>query len=103
MFVILNSIPFCNCKKPHYIEKNELKYNSRWFGKIFHAFSNSPYARGVSVLFNNADVDVENVHKTQDGRILLLNINIQNVNVYSPNAEVERVSSFFFKSKGLHF
>ena len=48
------------------------------------------------MLFNNVDVDVENVHKTQDERILLLNINIQNnaytiVNVYSPNAEVERV------------
>ena len=90
-------------QETHYIEKNELKYNSRWFGKIFHAFSNSPYARGVSVLFNNVDVDVENVHKTQDGRILLLNIIIQNnaytiVNVYSPNAEVERVS-FFKKVK----
>ena len=51
------------------------------------------------MLFNNVDVDVENVHKTQDGRILLLNINIQNnaytiVNVYSPNAEVERVCFF---------
>ena len=42
-------------QETHYIEKNELKYNSRWFGKIFHAFSNSPYARGVSVLFNNVD------------------------------------------------
>ena len=68
--------------------------------KYFMFFSNSPYAWGVSVLFNNVDVDVENVHKSQYGRILLLNINIQNnaytiVNVYSPNAEVERVYIFF--------
>jgi hypothetical protein len=43
------------------------------------------------------DDDVENGHKTQDGWILLLNLNFQNngytiVNVYSPNTETERVS-----------
>lgn len=90
-------------QETHFVEKNQSKYNSRWFGKCFHAFSNSPHARGVSVLFNNVDIDVENVHKTQDGRILLLNINFQNnaytiVNIYSPNSETERVS-FFKKLK----
>ena len=86
-------------QETHFVETNEWKYNSRWFGKCFHAFSNSSHARGVSVLFNDIDVDVENVHKTQDGRILLLNLNFQNngytiVNVYSPNTEKERVSFF---------
>ena len=36
-------------QETNYIEKNELKYKSHWLSKIFHAFSNSPYARGVSV------------------------------------------------------
>ena len=62
------------------------------FGLVeyFMLFHIPPYARGASVLFNNVDVNAKNVHKTQDGRILLLNINIQNnaytiVNVYTPN------------------
>ena len=37
--------------------------------KYFMLFQIPPYARGVSVLFNNVDVDVENLHKTQEGRI----------------------------------
>jgi hypothetical protein len=68
-------------QETHFVETNEWKYNSRWFGKCFHAFSNSSHARGVSVLFNNIDVDVENVHKTQDGRILLFILNFKTVDI----------------------
>ena len=28
-------------QETHYVKKNELKYNNRWFGKSIHNFSNS--------------------------------------------------------------
>ena len=37
-------------QETHFIEKNEYIYNSRWFGKAFHSFSDSQYSRGVSIL-----------------------------------------------------
>lgn len=38
-------------RETHYIEKNELKYNAGWQGKIFHSFSDSSHSKGVSILY----------------------------------------------------
>ena len=84
-------------QETHYVEKNELKYNSRWFGKSIHNFSNSAYSRGVTILFRkDLNVDIINIHKSADGRKLLINATYEQniftfVNIYAPNDDGERV------------
>ena len=90
-------------QETHYIEKKEVIYDSRWHGKSVHSFSNSTHSRGVSILFNNIDISIVNHHKTQDGRILLVNIIFREIDytlitVYCPNTESEKIS-FFKKLK----
>ena len=71
-------------QETHFIEKNELKYNSRWFGKSVHNFSNSAHSRGVSILFRkDLDFEIINVHKSDDGRKLLINIQYEGNCIYS--------------------
>lgn len=89
-------------QETHFIEKNEKKYNFGWRGKLYHAFSNSTYSRGVSILFKeNIDVQVYNVNRSNDGRKLLLNLEINDykftvVNIYAPNDNQNRID--FLKS-----
>ena len=90
-------------QETHYIEKNELRYTSRWFGKSIHNFSDSVYSRVVSILFRkDLNIEIINVHKSVDARKLLVNVRfIPNenvftfVNVYAPNNDNDRV--IFFK------
>ena len=88
-------------QETHYIEKNELRYNSRWFGKSIHNFSDSVYSRGVSILFRkDLNIEIINVHKSVDARKLLVNVRYDEnvftfVNVYAPNNDNDRV--IFFK------
>ena len=88
-------------QETHYIEKNELRYNSRWFGKSIHNFSDSVYSRGVSILFRkDLNIEIINVHKYVDARKLLVNVRYDEnvftfVNVYAPNNDNDRV--IFFK------
>ena len=88
-------------QETHYIEKNELRYNSRWFGKSIHNFSDLVYSRGVSILFRkDLNIEIINVHKSVDARKLLVNVRYDEnvftfVNVYAPNNDNDRV--IFFK------
>lgn len=45
------NIDICFLQETHYIEKNEFQYNCNWSGKSIHAFSDSNFSRGVSILF----------------------------------------------------
>ena len=87
-------------QETHFIEKNEYRYNARWFGDSYHCFSDSSFSRGVSILFRkNLPLEVLNVHKSLDGRKILLNIKIDNdiitlVNIYAPNNEQYRLDFF---------
>ena len=89
-------------QETHYVEKNELKYNSRWFGKSIHNFS--AYSRGVTILFRkDLNFDIINIHKSADGRKFLINATYEQnifsfVNIYAPNDNGERVQ-FFKKLK----
>ena len=63
-------------KETHFIQKNEYKYNARWFGESYHCFSDSSFSRRVSILFRkNLQVEILNIHKSIDGRKLLINEN----------------------------
>ena len=67
-----------------------MKYNLNWQGKGFHAFSDSTFSRGVSILFNEKlNANVMNVKRSIDGRKILINLEINNfltiIIVYAPN------------------
>lgn len=87
-------------QETHFIEKNELKYNTGWYGKIFHSFSDSSHSKGVSVLFRkNLNVEILNVKKSIDGRKILLNVEFDSeiftiVNIYAPNDINKRIDFF---------
>lgn len=87
-------------QETHFIEKYKDNYDSRWNGNCIHAFSDSPYSRGVSILFRKElNVDILNVHKSEDARKLLVNVKIDDtlitfINVYAPNTEKARIEFF---------
>lgn len=87
-------------QETHFIEKRAELYDRKWNGKAIHAFSDSPFSRGVSVLFNKeCNIDILNVHKSNDGRKLLVNAKIDEtlltiVNLYAPNKESDRITFF---------
>lgn len=75
-------------------------FNNSWQGRLEHAVTDSAYSRGVSILFNaKHDIKVENKHASSDGRLLLLNVDINGklmtlVNIYAHNVEKDRKSLF---------
>ena len=63
-------------QETHYVEKKE-KYDFIWNGISFHNFSDSPYSRGVSILFRKEiDINIIKVHRSNDARKLLINVKI---------------------------
>lgn len=78
-------------------------FNSGWDGIIHHAFSDSKHSRGVCIIFNsNLNIKVSSVHRTDDGRRLLVNASIDDTDytficLYAPNTIKERCE-FFHKS-----
>ena len=95
-----NDIDTVCLQETHYIEPNVFKYDARWRGLAFHSFSDSPHGRGVSVLFKDKlSIDIINVHKSIDGRRILINFKRENeiytiINVYAPNSENARIDFF---------
>ena len=70
------------------------------FEKYVHNFSDSQHSRGTSILFRKRlDIEIINVHKSNDGRLLLLNLIFKDnkfsiMNIYAPNSPAERKSFF---------
>ena len=62
---------------------------------LFIVFYNSAFSRGVSILFiQGLEYDIISIHKTNDARKVMINLNISNityslVNIYAPNKENE--------------
>ena len=83
---------------------NSDKFKRGWKGEILHSYYNSTHSRGVSILFNRKlDYTVLNSHTDNDGRLILVNLKINNneftlVNIYAPNSVAERIA-FFHKMK----
>ena len=84
------------------IEKRAELYDRKWNGKAIHAFTDTPLSRGVSGFFfknKECNIDILNVHKSNDGRKLLVNAKIDEtlltiVNLYATNKESERITFF---------
>lgn len=87
-------------QETHFIDKYKENYDSRWNSNCIHSFSDSPYSRGVSILFRKElNVDIINEHKSDDARKLLVNVKIDDtlitfVNVHAPNTENARIGIF---------
>ena len=81
------------------------QYHNGWSGEIFHSFSNSTHSRGVCIMLSkNFSYNVLSVHSDTNGRLILLNLEINDkaftiVNVYAPNVVSERISFFKQVSK----
>ncbi len=81
-------------------EKHAPYFNSSWPGIIEHALTDSVHSRGVSILFSKRyDVTIENKHASSDGRLLLLNVEVNGkqttlINVYANNIEKDRKDLF---------
>ena len=82
----------------HFVEK----YECGWNGLSLHYFSDSPFSRRVSILFRKGlDINIISIHKTKDGRKLLVNLNIGDstctysfINVFAPNQEGSKIEFF---------
>ncbi len=81
--------------------ENYSKYESQsWNGKIYHNFSKSTHSKGVAIMIHESlNFEIENIHKRDDSRAILINgkidgCNISLCNVYAPNKTNERIDFF---------
>ena len=99
-WILDTNIDICFIQETHFVSKNSFQYNCNWPGESIHAFSDSVFSRGVSILLKkNSNIEVLDIHKSLDGRKLLVNIcvneeNLTLVNIYAPNKESNRVDFF---------
>jgi len=81
-------------------EKLAPSLSASWPGCSVHAVTDSPHSRGVSVLFSKKyNVNIIDKHTSSDGRLLLINIELNNktmtvINVYANNTETKRKGLF---------
>ena len=71
-------------------------FNSNWKGEVFHSLTDSSHSRGTCILFkHNYKVNLLGKHCSSDGRILLIDIETNDMqmtllSVYAPNTEKGR-------------
>ena len=78
---------------------NECIKKKKWGGQILSTFE-TLHGRGVTILFEKGlDIEIENHHKTIDGRKILVNVKMGNkyalVNIYAPTVASRR--EIFYK------
>ena len=76
---------------------------SKLYDVIWRPFWNFAYRKGYLLFRKGIDISIENEHRSEDGRILLINIMYQEkhytfVNIYAHNNDNQRVT-FFEKVK----
>ena len=92
-------------QESHFIEKNEKTINNEFDGKMFHSYGNTQ-SKGVSIYVkNNLKCKTINEIKDTEGRIILINIEINEniftlINVYAPNQHKNR-NKFFKKVQNI--
>ena len=95
-----NSYHICMLQETYCTQANNVKFKKGWRGDIIHSCTNSTHSRGVSILLSKKiNYTVINLHSDNDGRILLVNLEICNkgytlVNIYAPTAVSEPINFF---------
>jgi len=84
-----------------YCTKKLLPYvKSNWKGEVLFAMTDSDHSRGTCIMFNKKlNVNIINHHSSQDGRLVLANVEIDSfqctlLSVYAPNSESKRRELF---------
>ncbi len=90
------------CIQETHCNENKLNvFKNSWKGYSWYGLTTSQFSKGVGILFSDRlNVSVENCHVSENGRLILLNVELEGkpvsiINVYAPNHENER--SRFFK------
>ena len=71
-------------------------FDNSWDGVVYHNHAPSPHSKGIAILISKSlKIKIINVQNDNDGRITLINaelngVNLCMVNVYAPNGEKER-------------
>lgn len=82
------------CLQETFCTQDSVKlFNSQWEGDAYHSITDSSHSRGVAILVNKAtDIECVNYHKSNDGRIVLLNCKTRSdseiytiISAYAPN------------------
>ena len=87
-------------QETHCSLKNIEKIRKDWEGLSYWDLTDSHHSRGVGILIkNNLKAEIINTRNRNDGRAILLNMNINDtiitiVSIYAPNGENERCSYF---------
>ena len=85
----------CNilfAQETHFEEKIIREINNEFTGNVYSSFGNTQ-SRGVSIFIkNNVEFKFIDLHKDEEGRVLILNLEIDKdiytlVNLYAPNFE----------------
>ena len=90
----------CLIQETFCTKESRAKFDRDWKGKILHSFTNSSHSRGVAILLNKSTkYSIITSHTDELGRIILLNIKIEDldytiVNVYAPNSLSDRIQFF---------
>ena len=95
-----NSYHICMLQETYCTESNKVKFKKGWRGDVIHSCTNSTHSRGVSILLSRKlNYTVIDSHSDNDGRIILVNLEMCNkgytlVNIYAPNIVSERIAFF---------
>ena len=90
----------CYIQETYCTESNDVQFRKGWSGNLYHSFSDSTHSRGVAIMLSkNFNGNVISSHSDHHGRLILLNIEINEqvytlVNVYTPNDIHERIVFF---------
>ncbi len=99
-----DNIQICFLQETYSTPDVERRWRNEWGGKMVCVHGTN-HARGVMILFKpGTDADILNVHQDDIGRVLLVEVKIQDVsfklmNVYSPNCENSQVQFYNFLKK----
>lgn len=83
-------------------------FNRDWNGHVLHSYSDSTHSRGVCIMIRKKlDYKLINSHRSDDGRMVLINISINDLvitiaNIYAPNNVNERNQFFKRMSRWVH-
>ena len=105
LYQVLNekNIDICLVQETFLTAELEKEISLEWKGVAIHNYG-SNHSKGVSVFIkDDSKVKIDTLFKDNDGRVILLNLNINNetytlVNIYAPNNETSRCT--FFRKVG---